>query len=203
MDVTLNRELLRTDIPSFSYVGISHTFKNSPYNEYPFAMARLRWFTESFDPRLEDEPMFAELSELRATLQFEAKLNGHFTYLQARDATAVDSVLDDLYRSLTGGEERSASEFGPHEPGIGEWVNEGDFTQRYWLEFPFGVDRHELFERVGDLVRAGHPDGDVSGIYLYPPDYAGGPDGLVRHAFRVFAKTKTGISADPVLTAFS
>ncbi len=202
MDVTLNRDLRRTDIPSFSYVGISQTFKNSPYNEYPFAMARLRWFTESFDPRLEDEPMFAELSKLRATLQFEAKLNGHFTYLQARDATAVDSVLDDLYRSLTGGEERSATELGPHEPGIGEWVNEDDFTQRYWLEFPYGVDRHELFERVGDLVRAGKPDGEVSGIYLYPPDYAGGPDGLVRHAYRVFAKTKAGIPADPALAAF-
>jgi hypothetical protein len=201
MEATLNRDLDRADIPPFSYVGISHTFKNSPYNEYPFAMARLRWFTDSFDPRLEDDARYAELSALRATLQFEAKLNGHFTYLQARDADAVDSVLDELYRDVTGGDERHASDLGPHEPGIGEWVNEGDCTQRYWLEFPYGIDRFELFEKVGDLLRVGHPSGEISGIYMYPPDYTGGPDGLVRHAFRVFGKSETVVRIDPELSA--
>ncbi|MGK2933068.1 MAG: hypothetical protein ACSLFD_09935 [Solirubrobacterales bacterium] len=195
-EVTLNRDLEAADIPLFSYVGISHTPKNSPYNEYPYAMARLRWFTDSFDPRLEEE---TSLSGLRSKLQNESKLNGHFTYLQGGDADAVDRILDDLFANLTGGLERHARDLGPHEPGIGEWVNEGDFTQRYWLEFPYGVDRHDLFGKVGDLVRMANPA--VSGIYLYPPDYAGGPDGLVRHAFRVFAKSETGTRIDPELTA--
>ncbi len=204
MEITLNRNLARTDIPPFSYAGISQTFKNSPYNEYPFAMAHLRWFTDSFDANREIEPHDAQLSALRATLQSEAKLNGHFTYLQSSDAATVDSILDELYRNLTGGDERHARELGPHEPGIGEWVNETDCTQRYWLEFPYGVDRHELFERVGDLLRVGSPGDDgIAGIYLYPPDYAGGPDGLVRHAFRIFGKSDVGNRVDPVLNAFS
>lgn len=204
MEITLNRELGRADIPPFSYVGISQTFKNSPYNEYPFAMAHLRWFTDSFDPDSEDGELDTDLSKLRSTLQFEAKLNGHFTYLQSSDASTVDTVLDELYRNVTGGEERHARELGPHEPGIGEWVNETDCTRRYWLEFPYGVDRHEIYERVSDLLRVGRPgDGEIAGIYLYPPDYAGGPDGLVRHAFRIFGKSGAGNRVDPVLSAFT
>ncbi len=198
MEVTLGSDLEAADIPPFSYVGISHTFKNSPYNEYPYSMARLRWFADSFDPRIEED---SRLTGLRSRLQFESRLNGHFTYLQASDADAVDTLLDELFRDVSGGLERNARDLGPHEPGIGEWVNEGDFTQRYWLEFPCGVDRHELYSKVGDLVRMANPA--VSGIYLYPPDYAGGPEGLVRHAFRVFAKSEAGSRIEPVLTAFT
>ena len=199
MEVTLNRDLEAADIPLFSYVGISQTFKNSPYNEYPYSMARLRWFADSFDPRAEED---SRLTDLRTRLQFESTLNGHFTYLQTSDADAVDTLLDDLFFNLSGGMERNARELGPHEPGIGEWVNEGDFTQRYWLEFPYGVNRQELYAKVGDLLRMGQPGGsEVSGIYLYPPDYAGGPDGLVRHAFRIFGKSETGVRIDPELTA--
>ena len=100
MEVTLSSDLEAADIPLFSYVGISHTFKNSPYNEYPYSMARLRWFADAFDPRIEED---SRLTDLRSRLQFESRLNGHFSYLQASDAGAVDTLLDALFREVSGG----------------------------------------------------------------------------------------------------
>ena len=210
MDTTLSRDLAGVDVPPFSYTGIAHTFRNSPFNEYPYAMARLRWFTDSFDPSLEDaagnlvigpESGFhdlavrledesrpeARLALLRSVLLHRARLNGHFTYLQVSDAGLVDSILDTIYRIVTGGQEREKRNLGPHEPGIGRWVNEDDFNERYWLELPEGTDRQGIYDRVTARLRAEKTDdATFDEVYLYPPDYGDDPGGPVRHAFRIF-----------------
>ncbi|HTU14890.1 MAG TPA: hypothetical protein VMF31_06815 [Solirubrobacterales bacterium] len=193
METTLNRDLTGGDVPPFSYTGIAHTFKNSPFNDYPYAMARLRWFTDSFDPDLEyGHP---ELSRLRSALIAREVDNGHFSFLDLSGADAVDSLLDAVFRQVEGGRTRNAHDLGPCEPGIGRWANEDEYTVRHSLLLPFGTDRRELYERVSDrLVSQGTDDAAIDEVYLYPPKYGDGPDRLVTHEFRIFAHSEASVS---------
>lgn len=184
MDIT-DRNHAGVDVPPFSYTGIAHTFRNSPFNEYPYAMARLRWFTTSIGPGWSDES---------ALLHKVAAANGHFTYLQVSDAGLVDHLLDVIHKDRTG-TAREARELGPHEPGLGRWINEDDFNERRWLHLPVGADREALFELISGRLSSEHTDDAVfDEVYLYPPEYGATPEQSVRHAFRIFGHT--GVAPD-------
>lgn len=183
---TAFRGNLTVDVPPYSYAGIAHTFRNSPFNEYPYAMARLRWFTDEFDPARRD------LRFVSLKLMDMADQNSHFRYLQVSDAGVVDDILDVVHREITK-EERNAKEFGPHEPGLGKWVIDDDYNERYSIELPFGIDRQELYGRVLAKLRVRDSlEAAFDDIYLYPPEYADVPGGAVRHSFRIFGHTKSG-----------
>lgn len=193
METTLNRDLTGVDVPSFSYTGIAHTFKNSPFNDYPYAMARLRWFVASFSADSDRDG--SELSRLRFELLVREIQNGHFTFLELPGAQVVDSLLDRVFREVERGRERNAHDLGPHEPGIGRWANEDEYTVRHSLLLPFGAEREELHERVSDrLVSLRADDATIDEVYLYPPEYGDEPDGLVTHVFRLFAHSEASIS---------
>lgn len=193
METTLNRDLTGVDIPPFSYTGIAHTFKNSPFNDYPYAMARLRWFTDSFDPTIDRDG--SELSRLRSALLARENQNGHFTFLDLSNADHVDSLLDAVFREVEEGRARDAHQLGPHEPGIGRWAHEDEYTVRHSLLLPLGADRNELYERVSDrLVSQGTDDAAIDEVYLYPPEYGDGPANLVTHVFRIFAHSEASFS---------
>jgi len=193
METTLNRDLTGVDVPSFSYTGIAHTFKNSPFNDYPYAMACLRWFTESFDADIDRDG--SELSRLRYALLTMENENGHFTFLDLSHADAVDSLLDAVFREVERGRARDAHDLGPHEPGIGRWANEDEYTVRHSLLLPSGAERRELYERVADrLISQGTDGAAIDEVYLYPPQYGNGPDGLVTHVFRIFAHSEASVS---------
>ncbi|MGK2955317.1 MAG: hypothetical protein ACSLFI_06570 [Solirubrobacterales bacterium] len=185
MDSVLRRDLT-VDVPPFSYSGIAHTFRNSPFNEYPYAMARLRWFTDDFEPARTDLK-FAGLK-----LMDLADQNSNFRYLQVSDAGVVDDILDLVHREVTKAE-RYARDFGPHEPGIGKWVIDDDYNERRAILLPFGVDRFELFNSVRDRLRVRDTfEAAVDDVYLYPPEYADVPGKGVRHSFRIFGHSKSG-----------
>lgn len=186
MDTTLSHNRTLVDVPLFSYTGIAHTFRNSPFNEYGYAMAQLKWFTDSFDPVRHD------LKVLSVNLKELARVNGNFTYLQVSDAGRVDDILDVVHRELSG-DARNAKDFGPHEPGIGKWVIDDDYNERHSLELSFGVDRQELYDRVLARLRVQDSlEAAFDDIYLYPPDYAEAPGEVVTHTFRIFGHAKSG-----------
>ncbi|MBK5231739.1 MAG: hypothetical protein JJE13_01995 [Thermoleophilia bacterium] len=185
MDTAFSRNLT-VDVPPFKYTGIAHTFRNSPFNEYPYAMARLRWFTDSFDPVRHD------LKFVSLKLTDVAEVNANFQYLQVSDAGRVDDILDVVHREVSN-EERNAKDFGPHEPGIGKWVIDDDYNERHSLELPFGVDRKDLFNRVRERLRDQDTlEAAFDDVYLYPPEYSDVPGSDVRHSFRIFGHTKSG-----------
>jgi len=176
MEVTLGKNLTAADIPPYSYTGIAHTFRMSPFNEYQYAMAKLRWFTNSFDPDAERagsgrDAVEQRIADLRADLKERADLHGHFTYLHVSDAGFVDDTLDEIFLLVTGEERKAARNFGPLETGIGRWVNDDPFNELYSVELPAEVDRVKLFDLVSERLRTQHPEHDFfDDIYLYPPD---------------------------------
>ena len=181
METTLDRYVTGVEVPPFSYISIAHRCKNSPFNEYPFAMARLRWFTDSF------EPTPAKLRYLESILLDISDRNGHFRFLQVSDAGRIDEILDEIHRGMTG-LPRNAHDLGPHEPGLGRWVPEDDFTERETLMLPAGSSRLGLFNRLrAKLEQRNTEELTFDEVYLYPPRYGEGPEEPVEHSYRVFA----------------
>ena len=181
----LSRDVAGVDVPPFSYTGIAHTFRNSPFNEYPYAMARLRWFTDSFDPSLEDAA---------GNLVLGPESGFHDLAVRLEDEPRPEARLALLRSVLL---HRAKRNLGPHEPGIGRWINEDDFNERYWLELPPGAERQEVYDRVTARLRAEKTDdATFDEVYLYPPDYGDSPGGPVRHAFRIFGHSEEHPDSD-------
>jgi len=186
METTLDRYLTGVDVPPFSYTAIAHTHKNSPFNEYPYAMARLRWFTDSFYPTPE------KLKALESILLDISGRNGHFRFLQVSDAGRIDVVLNEIYLEITGGETREARDRGTHEPGLGRWQPDDEFIECHAIRLPVGADRQKLFDRVRDRLESRNTDElAFDEVYLYPPRYGQTPDEPVEHYFRIFGHAET------------
>lgn len=177
------RGVTGVDVPRFAYTGIAQTFNNSPFNDYPYAMARLRWFVDAF------RPVDERLVRLGSILRASEYRNARFAYLQSTDASEIDEILDVIFHEVNG-DHRRAREFGPREPGIGQWVHEDEFIERYTAIFPQGADRQAIYELVGRNLKARN-SGELTfdDLYLYPPHYGARPGLPVRHSFWIFGHT--------------
>lgn len=207
MNIILNRNLNRSDIPLHSYVEITDSEGKVPYCEYPRSLAELRRLALTFDldwyqrehpdlpetkpylKKLRDDlgsPLAPDMSELRAGLILMYHWYGKLHSFNEETANLVDDILDALYRELSGGRERPNEGLGEHQPGIGFWQGENASWshQRFWFETARRIDRSRLYELVAaQLLRKGVSGQLIRGLYLEPPQYGDDPDGVVSHIF--------------------
>ena len=204
--VVLNRHLLGSSVPTFSYSEISEKWEHDEELEssHPFALAELRRFGASFDPRkfsretgqsfggLEDVPSLLErigpggetecdLGELRWALwllvcgpQYQI------------DGPSTDRILDGIHYILTGAQ-RATSGPGPYEPWLGtEPMRIGSGQRRFWLYTGPIFDRERIFDFVAGLMLRHYGERFVArSLGLYPPAYSPEKDGPVQHVFMI------------------
>lgn len=192
----LNRDLVGSMVPTFSYreiaeVGADDVFGVSPH---PFALARLKGFAKTFDPhKFEAETGHAfggetEISALTGRIGSRGEtdhdlevlrwavwmlaLNEHEIAGDVSKGELIDRLLDGIHWTVAKSARKRAG-CGAYEPSIGvPGVNLGPGQLRFMITTGLDFDRDRLFDFVaGLLLRKYGEHHFVRSLALYPPSY--------------------------------